>query len=61
MTVFVASVDLFYSYQRYVRKYITQREMISKIDRTGFCLRHPGMVVKIVTIISLAPVTIAKY
>ena len=34
MTVFVASVDLF------LRKYTTQREIISKIDLAGFSLRH---------------------
>jgi hypothetical protein len=33
MTVFVASVDLFLPT---VRKYTTQREIISKIDLTGF-------------------------
>jgi hypothetical protein len=43
-----------------VRKYTTQREIISKIDLTGFSLRHLGMVVTIVTIISLTPVIIAS-
>jgi hypothetical protein len=37
-----------YSYQHTVRKYTTQREIISKIDLTGFFLRHLGMVVTIV-------------
>ena len=44
-----------------VHKYTTQREIISKIDLTGFSLRHLGMVVTIVTIISLTPVTFALY
>ena len=48
-----------YSYQHTVRKYTTQREIISKIDLTGFSLRHLGMVVTIVTIISLTPVIFA--
>jgi hypothetical protein len=52
MTVLVASVDLF------LRKYTTQREIISKINLTGFSLRHLGMVVTIVTIISLTPLTV---
>jgi hypothetical protein len=29
-----------YSYQHTVRKYTTQREIISKIDLTGFSLRN---------------------
>jgi hypothetical protein len=49
MTVFVASVDLFLPT---VGKYTTQREIISKIDHTGFSLPHLGMVVTIVTIIN---------
>ena len=47
-----------YSYQHTVHKYTTQREIISKIDLTGFSLRHLGIVVTIVTIISLTPVVI---
>jgi hypothetical protein len=47
-----------YSYEHTVRKYTTQREIISKIDLTGFSLRHLGMEVTIVTIISLTPVVI---
>jgi hypothetical protein len=49
MTVFVASVDLFLP---------TESEIISKIDLAGFSLRHLGMVVRIVTIISLTSVDI---
>jgi hypothetical protein len=48
-----------YFYQHTIRKYTTQREIISKIDLTGFSLRHLGMVVTIVTIISLTPVIFA--
>jgi hypothetical protein len=48
-----------YFYQHTIRKYRTQREIISKIDLTGFSLRHLGMVVTIVTIISLTPVIFA--
>jgi hypothetical protein len=39
-----------YSYQHTVRKYTTQRKIISKINFTGFSLRHLGMVVTIVSV-----------
>jgi hypothetical protein len=50
-----------YSYQHTVRKYTTQREIISKIDLTGFSLRHLGMAVTIVTNISLTPVILELF